>query len=217
MISAFQPTAFFPHHTRRRNTTLDRNDDMKLAKTASTSRRYGAHLVPSHYERPDGRGYRNGQPAKSEQHSSPSESIPLEITIRKRTFDEFDGQFENGYSDASDEVAAPWFLERACVRVKNSNTNGVIKSVNGVRAVVALGDGGAGNDAGNLRIMRCSEVAASPPREHDEVIVTGGEHVGVEGKLLCVDGTDAILMDNNEDFKIVDLANLAKIATGKAS
>ena len=49
------------------------------------------------------------------------------------------------------------------------------------------------------------------PKEHDTVLVTGGADVGVEGELVCIDGTDAILKDANEEFKIVDFAHLAKI------
>lgn len=49
------------------------------------------------------------------------------------------------------------------------------------------------------------------PIEHDTVLVTGGADVGVEGELVCIDGTDAILKDPNGDFKIVDLVHLAKI------
>jgi transcription elongation factor SPT5 len=50
-----------------------------------------------------------------------------------------------------------------------------------------------------------------PPKEHDMVLVTGGADVGEEGELVCIDGTDAILKDSNEDFKIVDFVHLAKI------
>ena len=44
------------------------------------------------------------------------------------------------------------------------------------------------------------------------VLVIGGADVGVEGELICIDGSDAILKDSNEDFKIVDFVHLAKIA-----
>ena len=46
------------------------------------------------------------------------------------------------------------------------------------------------------------------PKENDIVFLTGGAVVGVEGKLVCIDGTDAILKDL---FKIVDLVYLVKI------
>ena len=50
------------------------------------------------------------------------------------------------------------------------------------------------------------------PKEKDMVLVIGGADVGVEGELVCIDGSDAILKDANEDFKIVDYVHLAKIA-----
>jgi len=55
------------------------------------------------------------------------------------------------------------------------------------------------------------EVTMVPPREHDQVLVIGGENVGVEGELVCIDGTDAIMKESNENFKIVDFVHLAKI------
>ena len=54
----------------------------------------------------------------------------------------------------------------------------------------------------------CSMVA---PKAYDTVLVTGGADVGVEGELVCIDGSDAILKDSNEDYKIVDLVHLVKI------
>ena len=61
------------------------------------------------------------------------------------------------------------------------------------------------------KTVRVGEVSMIPPKEHDMVLVTGGADVGVEGELVCIDGTDAILKDSNEDFKIVDFVCLAKI------
>ena len=51
--------------------------------------------------------------------------------------------------------------------------------------------------------------ASIPPQEHDMVIVTRGGDVGVEGELVCIDGTDAILKDPNQNFKIVAFTHLA--------
>merc|ERR1711865_804407 len=56
------------------------------------------------------------------------------------------------------------------------------------------------------------EVSRIQPKEKDMVLVIGGADVGVEGELVCIDGSDAILKDSNEDFKIVDFVHLAKIA-----
>jgi hypothetical protein len=98
-----------------------------------------------------------------------------------------------------------------------------------------------------------------PPKEHDTVLVTGGNEIGLEGSLVCVDGTgarvaqacgfvavvvapprfvsclshpqrrlfcafylfstfrllpgsDAILKDANDEFKIIDFIHLVKIS-----
>ena len=80
----------------------------------------------------------------------------------------------------------------------------VIREVNNNNATVELEDG----SVLEIKPAACSMVA---PKEHDIVLVTGGADVGVEGELVCIDGTDAILKDSNEDFKIVDLIHLAKI------
>jgi transcription elongation factor SPT5 len=42
--------------------------------------------------------------------------------------------------------------------------------------------------------------------------VTGGADVGFEGEIVCIDGSDAILKESNENFKIVDFVHLAKIS-----
>ncbi len=45
------------------------------------------------------------------------------------------------------------------------------------------------------------------------VLVTGGEGVGVEGELVCIDGDDAILKDTTANFRIFDYIHLAKITS----
>jgi len=101
-----------------------------------------------------------------------------------------------------------WFMERVCVQLKSSGASAVIKEVTSdSTAQVQLEDG-------STMSVRVGEVTMIPPREHDTVLVTGGAEVGVEGELVCIDGTDAILKDSNEDFKIVDYVCLAKIVGG---
>ena len=51
------------------------------------------------------------------------------------------------------------------------------------------------------------------PSEDDTVLVTRGEWVGIEGELVCIDGTDAILREFDGNFRIVDLVHLVKIET----
>lgn len=113
----------------------------------------------------------------------------------------------DGGIDPSSAEAAVWFMERVCVQLNRGgdSLSGVIKEINSDNsAVVELPDKSTVN-------VRSSEVSLIPPKEHDMVLVTGGADVGVEGELVCIDGSDAILKDSNEDFKIVDLIHLAKI------
>eukprot|EP00548_Thalassiothrix_antarctica_P014381 CAMPEP_0194175546 /NCGR_PEP_ID=MMETSP0154-20130528/9559_1 /TAXON_ID=1049557 /ORGANISM="Thalassiothrix antarctica, Strain L6-D1" /LENGTH=1076 /DNA_ID=CAMNT_0038889385 /DNA_START=101 /DNA_END=3331 /DNA_ORIENTATION=+ len=98
-----------------------------------------------------------------------------------------------------------WFLERVCVKLKSNRFTGVIRDITGKSATVELEDG-------STKSIRVSDMTMVEPKEHDIVLVTGGADVGVEGELVCIDGTDAILKDANEDFKIVDFVHLAKIA-----
>ena len=107
--------------------------------------------------------------------------------------------------DADGEEAPVWFMERVCVELKKDKSSAVIKETNNNTAVIELED----KSTATIHAGECTMV---PPKEHDTVLVTGGADVGVEGELICIDGTDAILKDsNNEDFKIVDLVHLAKI------
>lgn len=106
--------------------------------------------------------------------------------------------------DGNGEEAAAWFMERVCVQLKSNQAVAVIKEINGPNAVVELEDKTTQN-------VRNSDVAMVAPQEHDMVLVTGGADVGVEGELVCIDGTDAILKESNENFKIVDFVHLAKI------
>mmetsp|Transcript_19317 Transcript_19317/g.47763 ORF Transcript_19317/g.47763 Transcript_19317/m.47763 type:complete len:1073 (+) Transcript_19317:90-3308(+) len=100
-----------------------------------------------------------------------------------------------------------WFMERVCVQLKSDERNAVIKEINADKtAVVELEDK-------STQTVRVDEVSRVNPKEKDMVLVIGGADVGVEGELVCIDGTDAILKDSNEDFKIVDFVLLAKIAS----
>ena len=42
------------------------------------------------------------------------------------------------------------------------------------------------------------------------VLEFGDADVGVEGELVCMDGTDAIVKDSNEDFKMVDFCPISQ-------
>lgn len=101
---------------------------------------------------------------------------------------------------------AVWFMERVCVQLKSDERAAVIKEINADKtAIVELEDK-------STQAVRVDEVSRVNPKEKDMVLVIGGADVGVEGELVCIDGSDAILKDSNEDFKIVDFVHLAKIA-----
>jgi transcription elongation factor SPT5 len=100
---------------------------------------------------------------------------------------------------------AVWFMERVRVQLKSDESQGVIKEIYPDKtALVELDDK-------STRIVRVSDASIVPPKEHDMVLVTGGADVGVEGKLVCIDGSDAILKDSHEDFKIVDYVHLVVV------
>lgn len=86
-------------------------------------------------------------------------------------------------------AAAPvWFMERVCIQLKKNDKFAVIKEVQNNTALVEL------EDKTSIRISS-AECEMVPPKEHDSVLVTGGAEIGVEGDLVCIDGTDAILKD----------------------
>mmetsp|Transcript_42198 Transcript_42198/g.101536 ORF Transcript_42198/g.101536 Transcript_42198/m.101536 type:complete len:839 (-) Transcript_42198:78-2594(-) len=108
---------------------------------------------------------------------------------------------------AENEETAVWYMDRVCVQLKSDDKPAVIKEVNADKtALVELDDH-------STRTVRFSEVSRIEPKEKDTVLVIGGADVGVEGELVCIDGSDAILKDGNEDFKIVDFVHLAKVSS----
>ena len=89
--------------------------------------------------------------------------------------------------------------------LKGDDKPAVIKEINADKtALVELDDG-------STKLVRVDDVSRVEPKEKDIVLVIGGADVGVEGELVCIDGTDAILKGSNEEFKIVDFVHLAKI------
>lgn len=106
------------------------------------------------------------------------------------------------------EETPGWYMERVCVQNKSKDKQGVIKEIDPATkaAVVEYEDQ-------TFETLRASELAMVPPSEHDTVLVTGGNEIGLEGSLVCVDGSDAILKDANDEFKIVEISFLAKVKT----
>ena len=105
------------------------------------------------------------------------------------------------------EETAVWYMERVFVQLKSDDKPAIIKEINADKtALVELEDH-------STRTVRFSDVSRIEPKEKDTVLVIGGADVGVEGELVCIDGSDAILKDGNEDFKIVDFVHLAKVSS----
>ena len=106
---------------------------------------------------------------------------------------------------ADAEERPVWFMERVSVLIKSSQQQGVIKEIKGDNsALIELEDK-------STQTVTVSDLAMVPPSEHDTVLVTGGNEVGLEGTLVCIDGTDGILKDANDDFKIVEVSFLARV------
>lgn len=98
-----------------------------------------------------------------------------------------------------------WLMERVCVNLKGQNNKqGSVKEIHPGKIVVELEDG-------STESLGVNEVSMVVPAERDPVLVTGGNEVGLEGTLVCIDGTDAILKDSNDAFKIVEFSFLAKV------
>lgn len=125
-----------------------------------------------------------------------NEKVPKEET-------EFDNMGASTIGTEDGQQAPVWFMERVYVQLKNDKI-AVIKDVTGNKAAVELEDKSS-------QTVACGECIMVPPKENDTVLVTGGADVGVEGELVCIDGSDAILRDAHGDFKIVDLVHIAKI------
>lgn len=141
-------------------------------------------------------------------------SEPMRPVVNNNSNSTGSSRIENataGNNAENDGEAAVWFMERVCVGVtlKGSGpTTAIIKEIinsdNTVSALLELPDR-------STEMVSPNQVTLILPKEEDMVLVTGGADVGVEGKLVCIDGSDAILKDSNEDFKIVDFCHLAKI------
>jgi len=106
----------------------------------------------------------------------------------------------------TDEIPT-WFMERVCVQLKGQEKAAVIKVINPDKSALIEFDDKTTTSA------RARDLSMVPPKEHDTVRVTGGNEYGLEGSLVCVDGSDAILKDSNDEFKIIDFVHLVKIAS----
>jgi len=116
----------------------------------------------------------------------------------------------NASNSAIGEVPA-WFMDHVCVTLTNKdNAKGFISEFSGDGIATVILD-----ESGEKENVRYTELALVKPEEHNMVVVTGGSDVGVEGELVCIDNTDAILKDSSEEYKIVDFVYVAKIGTAE--
>lgn len=106
--------------------------------------------------------------------------------------------------DADGDDRPAWLMERVGVSLKTSSKQGFVKEIHGGKIVVEFDDG-------STESINMNDASMVVPVEHDSVLVTGGNEVGLEGTLVCIDGTDAILKDANDAFKIVEFSFLAKV------
>lgn len=86
-------------------------------------------------------------------------------------------------TDVADTDETPaWFMERVCVHVKGQDKPAVIKEITSDKgAFVEMEDK-------TTATVRVGDLSMIPPKEHDTVLVTGGNEIGLEGSLVCVDG-----------------------------
>ena len=84
--------------------------------------------------------------------------------------------------------------------------------------IVEAFDGGAAYtialDGGDMVKAEAAEVEVVRPAKRDEVHILSGEHRGLTGKLIGIDGTDGIVKLNDQaaEIKILDLESCAKLA-----
>ena len=143
-----------------------------------------------------------GAPTKKEEGSSGVKEESKTSTAAVKA--EHQGEMDADLLAETVEMPA-WFMERVSIEVKSSQKKGVIRQTQNKTAVVEYEDGTTGN-------IGVNDLGMVAPVEHDTVLVTGGNEIGLEGSLVCIDGTDAILKVANDDFKIVDVSFLAKVA-----
>lgn len=137
---------------------------------------------------------------KTEENGIKEESKPAVLGVKQEHQGEMD-------ADLAETVEMPaWFMERVCVEVKSSQKKGVIRHTQSKTATIEYEDSTTGN-------VSVDDLGMVAPVEHDTVLVTGGNEIGLEGSLVCIDGTDAILKVANDDFKIVEVDKLAKVVS----
>ncbi|GKY96016.1 hypothetical protein MPSEU_000562100 [Mayamaea pseudoterrestris] len=130
---------------------------------------------------------------------------PLKQELNPYTNNIVKREIKNEMEDMDNDETPAWFMERVCVSLKSDETQAVIKEINTDKtALIELDDK-------SIKTVRVSDLTFVLPKEHDTVLVIGGNEIGLEGSLVCVDGSDAILKDANDEFKIIEFSLLVKI------
>jgi transcription elongation factor SPT5 len=86
-------------------------------------------------------------------------------------------------TEVADVDEAPvWFMERVCVKLNENDRTAIIKDINPDKsALVELDDK-------STKVVRIGDMSMLCPAQNDTVLVSGGNEVGLEGLLVCVDG-----------------------------
>ena len=168
--------------------------DEETTQSDSTSNEWGAdtsNTFGSSNNDDSGWGSAQGsstwQPTTAKQEPTDDSNAPAPATTSvgiKR--EQQNGTMETHTGD-SDETAV-WFMDRVCIQLKSDDRAAVIKEINPDKtALVVLEDK-------STKTVRFNEVSRIQPKEKDMVLVIGGADVGVEGELICIDGSDAICL-----------------------
>ena len=116
---------------------------------------------------------------------APAASIKTETSVKQESdqsaYKRVQAKSEMQTIAADNEETPAWFMERVCVQVKDKGS-GTIKEINADKSAVIEMDDKTTTTA------RVGDLSMVPPKEHDTVLVTGGNDIGVEGSLVCVDG-----------------------------
>lgn len=124
--------------------------------------------------------------AKKEEESASrptnNESAPAPAPVKR----EITTTMETDVTDMQD--APVWLMERVCVQLTADSKKATIKEINPDKsALVELDDK-------STKTVRISDMSMVAPVENDTVLVTGGTEIGLEGLLVCVDGTFMVLL-----------------------
>ena len=104
-----------------------------------------------------------------------------------------------------------WFVERVYVNLVNDTSEAyILKSVNKLAGNAQA----TGENTFTDKIISISDISGRVmPENEDLVLVYQGALSGSEGTLVCIDGNDAIFKNDDGDYKIVEVGDVAKIGS----